>query len=194
MLTVYLKPILPKFAEKIERFLGVDGLGFGDVGSDLEPGHKINKFERLIGRVEESQVEKMIEESKENAAGAKEEIKEDEKAAMEPIAEECTIDDFAKVDLRIARVESAESVEGADKLLRLRLDLGGVEKNVFAGIAKAYKPEELVGKMVVCVANLKPRKMKFGVSEGMILAAGPGGSDIFMVGADEGAKPGERVG
>ncbi|MBL7106541.1 MAG: methionine--tRNA ligase [Phycisphaerae bacterium] len=194
VLTVYLKPILPRFAEKIERFLDVDGLGFGDVGSDLEPGHKINKFERLIGRVEESQVEKMIEESKENAAGAKEEIKEDEKAAMEPIAEECTIDDFAKVDLRIARVESAESVEGADKLLRLRLDLGGVEKNVFAGIAKAYKPEELVGKMVVCVANLKPRKMKFGVSEGMILAAGPGGSDIFMVGADEGAKPGERVG
>ena len=98
-----------------------------------------------------------------------------------------------KVDLRIARIIFAEAVEGADKLLHLELDIGGTKKNVFAGIAKAYKPEDLLGKVVVCVANLKPRKMKFGVSEGMILAAGPGGKDIFMLNVDEGAQPGQRI-
>ena len=111
----------------------------------------------------------------------------------EPIAPECTIEDFMKVDLRIATVVTAGPVEGADKLLRLELDIGGVRRNVFAGIAKAYKPEDLVGRQVVCVANLKPRKMKFGISEGMILAAGPGGSDIFMLGVDKGAVSGQRV-
>ena len=111
----------------------------------------------------------------------------------EPIAPECTIDDFAKIDLRIAKVIKAEAVEGANKLLHLQLDLGGTEKSVFAGIAKAYKPEELTGKTVICLANLKPRKMKFGISEGMILAAGTGGKDLFILSADDGAKPGQRV-
>jgi methionyl-tRNA synthetase len=98
-----------------------------------------------------------------------------------------------KVDLRIAKVEIAEAVEGADKLLHLQLDIGGLKKNVFAGISKAYDPVDLVGKTVICVANLKPRKMRFGLSEGMILAAGPGGSDLFMLTADDGARPGLRV-
>ena len=111
----------------------------------------------------------------------------------EPIAAECTFDDFMKVDLRVAKVISAGPVEGADKLLKLQLDIGGITKNVFAGIAQAYKPEDLVGRLVVCVANLAPRKMRFGVSEGMILASGPGGKDVFMLAIDSGAQPGQRV-
>ena len=111
----------------------------------------------------------------------------------EPIEPQCSIEDFMKVDLRVAKIVKAETVEGADKLLHLELDIGGLKKDVFAGIAKAYRPEELVDKIVICVANLKPRKMKFGTSEGMILAAGPGGSDLFMLKIDDGAKPGQRV-
>jgi methionyl-tRNA synthetase len=111
----------------------------------------------------------------------------------EPLAAECTIDDFTKVDLRVAKVVSAAAVVGADKLLQIKLDIGGLEKNVFAGISKAYKPEQLVGKLVICCANLKPRQMKFGLSEGMILAAGPGGAEVFVLGVDSGAKPGQRV-
>ena len=130
----------------------------------------------------------MIEESKETQA-----TKPAEASPTEPIKPECTIEDFAKIDLRIAKVAKAEPVEGADKLLRLTLDVGGLEKIVLAGIAGAYKPEELTDKLVVVLANLKPRKMRFGVSEGMILAAGEGGKDIFMLTADSGAKPGQTV-
>ena len=119
--------------------------------------------------------------------------KKPEKKAKKEEKGEITIDDFAKIDMRIAKVIKAEAVEGADKLLRLKLDVGGPEKIVFAGIAKAYKPEELTGKIVICLANLKPRQMRFGLSEGMILAAGPGGKDIFMLSADTGAKPGQEV-
>ena len=190
ILTIYLKPILPKYAEKVEKILNVENLKFADA-EKLLVNHKINKFERLFERIDKKQVEKMIEESKDNCQPAAEIKNED---SIEPIAEECTIDDFAKIDMRIAKVLKAESVEGADKLLRLQLDLGNCQKEVLAGIAKAYKPDELVGKIVICLANLKPRKMKFGVSEGMILAAGPGGEDIFVLSADSGVKPGQRVG
>ena len=130
----------------------------------------------------------MIEESKESQAPQPAPV-----TLGEPIAPECTIEDFAKIDLRIAKVIKAEAVAGADKLLYLKLDLGGVEKNVFAGIAQAYKPQDLMGKIVICLANLKPRKMKFGLSEGMILAAGTGGNDIFMLTADGGVVPGQRI-
>jgi methionyl-tRNA synthetase len=106
---------------------------------------------------------------------------------------ECTIEDFAKLDIRVAKIIKAEPVEGADKLLHLQLDLDGVEKSVFAGIAKVYKPEDLTGKIVICLANLKPRKMKFGISEGMVLAAGGGGNEIFLLSADTGAQPGQKV-
>ena len=184
ILTIYLKPILPEYAKKVEKFLNVESLKFEDLNSILED-HTINKFERLFDRVEKKQVDKMINESKETQTS--------EQRQTEPLKGECTIDDFAKVDLRVARIAKAGVLEGADKLLHLELDLGGLKKNVFAGIAQAYKPEELVGKMVVCVANLKPRKMKFGVSEGMILASGPGGKDIFMLTVDEGAEAGQTV-
>jgi methionyl-tRNA synthetase len=117
--------------------------------------------------------------------------------AAEPLAPTCTIDDFAKVDLRVARVVAAEQVPEAKKLVRLTLSLGGEERrNVFAGIKSAYKPEDLVGRLVICVANLQPRQMKFGLSEGMVTAAGGGGPDgkeIFLLDVDDGAKPGHRV-
>jgi len=187
ILTIYLKPILPKFAEKVERFLNIDKLSFADFDAVLAD-HKIGAFERLAERVDEKQVNAMIEESKEGQVPQPVET-----SVAEPLKPECTIDDFAKIDLRIAKVTKAEPVEGADKLLRLTLDVGGLEKTVLAGIATAYKPEDLTGKLVVLLANLKPRKMRFGVSEGMILAAGEGGKDIFMLSADTGAKPGQTV-
>ncbi len=187
IITAYLKPILPKYAEKVQRFLNVDSLSFADVDKTLE-NHKIGEFERLAERIDKKQVDTMIEESKETQTA-----KPEEQSPAEPLKPECTIEDFAKIDLRIARVARAEPVEGADKLLRLTLDIGGLEKTVFAGIATAYKPEDLNDKLVVVLANLKPRKMRFGVSEGMILASGEGGKDIFMLTADPGAKPGQTI-
>jgi len=187
ILTIYLKPVLPGYAGKIERFLNIAPLNFADVDSELE-NHRINKFERLVERVETKKIDAMIEESKQQNTKTNQ-IAE----PAEPIGPQCSIEDFMKIDLRIAKVTVAEAVEGADKLLHLELDIGGIKKSVYAGIARAYKPEELIGKKVVCVANLKPRKMKFGLSEGMILAAGPGGSDIFMLSVDDGAKAGQKV-
>jgi methionyl-tRNA synthetase len=187
ILTIYLKPILPKFAEKTEKFLNVDKLKFAGTETVLE-NHKINKFQRLFERIDQKKVNAMIEESKET-----QNAESSSAGPAEPIAPECTIDDFAKTDLRIAKVIKAEPVEGADKLLRLQLDVAGLQKTCMAAIAQAYKPEDLTGKIVVYLANLKPRQMKFGLSEGMILAAGTGGKDIFMLTADPGAKPGQRV-
>jgi methionyl-tRNA synthetase len=187
ILAIYLKPILPIFADKVQRFLNVDSLVLEDIDKLLE-NHKINKFERLFERIDNKQVNAMVEESKESQAP-----KQAAEEKTEPFKPEITIDDFAKIDLRIAKVIKAESVEGADRLLRLTLDVGGPEKTVFAGVATAYKPEDLTGKTVVVLANLKPRKMKFGVSEGMILAAGEGGKDIFMLTADSGAMPGHEI-
>ncbi|MHC4806448.1 MAG: methionine--tRNA ligase, partial [Planctomycetota bacterium] len=192
ILTIYLKPILPKYAEKVEKFLNVDKLSFEDLETVLE-NHKINDFERLVERIEEKQVNAMIEESKEGSMPKAAESVEAETVAAEPFKPECTIEDFEKIDLRIAKVIKAEPVEGADKLLRLDLDVGGPEKAVLAAIATAYKPGELTGKIVIYLANLKPRKMRFGLSEGMILAAGTGGKDIYMLSADTGAKPGQKV-
>jgi len=214
VLTIYLKPILPAFAEKVERFLNVGELTFADVDTPLEE-HRINQFEHLFKRVEKEQVDAMIEESKEarlgegvnEATGATETPSRsragDSKpmpteatepaVPIEPIKPECTIEDFAKIDLRIAKVAKAERVEGADKLLRLQLDVGGLQKTVLAAIALAYTPEQLDGKTVIYFANLKPRQMRFGLSEGMILAAGTGGKDIFMLTADAGAKLGQKV-
>jgi methionyl-tRNA synthetase len=194
ILTIYLKPILPIYASKVERFLGVGGLSFTDVGTVLE-NHGINVFERLFERIDEERVNAMIEESKPHEGQPAAETQSAQPVAnpAEPIKPECTIEDFGKIDLRIARIAAAERVEGADRLLKLRLDVGGLEKTVLAGIATAYKPEDLTGKIVVYFANLKPRQMKFGLSEGMILASGTGGKDIFMLSADPGAKPGQIV-
>jgi methionyl-tRNA synthetase len=190
LLTIYLKPILPAYARKVEKILNAGPFTFADVAKTLE-NQKINEFERLVDRVEIEKVNAMIEETRE---GAIPKAQAEPVEPIEPIKPEITIDDFAKCDLRIARVKKAEAVAGADRLLHLQLDLGGgIEKSVFAGIAKAYKTEQLDGKIVVCLANLKPRQMKFGLSEGMILAAGPGQSEIFMLSADAGAKPGQKV-
>jgi methionyl-tRNA synthetase len=191
ILTIYLKPVLPAFAEKVERLLNIGKLTFADVPTILQE-HDINNFERLFERVDKEKVDAMIEESKET--GEKPVTTEPTPAiTAEPIKPECTIEDFAKIDLRIAQIVKAERVEGADKLLRLQLDVGGIQKNVLAGIAQAYQPENLIGKIVIVFANLKPRQMRFGLSEGMILASGPGGKEIFMLTADTGAKPGAKV-
>jgi methionyl-tRNA synthetase len=187
ILTIYLKPILPKYAEKVEEFLNVENLRFADVETLLE-NHKINRFQRLAERIDRKDVDAMVEESKESQAN-----RAVSAGPAEPIGPQCSIEDFAKIDLRIAKVVKAETVEGADKLLRLRLDVGGLEKEVLAGIAQAYRPDELIGKIVIYLANLKPREMKFGLSEGMILAAGTGGKNIFLLTADAGAEPGRKV-
>jgi len=192
ILTIYLKPILPQFALKVEKFLRVGPLQFADVDKILE-NHQIGEFERLFERVDEEKVNAMVEESKEGQAPAAAAPAQPEAPAVEPIKPECTIEDFAKIDLRVARVVSAERVAGADKLLHLVLDVGIAQKSVMAGIATAYEPESLVGRHVVFFANLKPRKMKFGLSEGMILASGPGGKDIFILSPDAGAQPGQKI-
>ena len=143
-------------------------------------------------RVDGDKVSAMIEASTEqtNPAPAETPRMADD---VDPIAAEIGIDDFARIDLRVALIEAADAVEGADKLVRLTLDLGGHKRQVFAGIKQAYKPADLVGRQVVMVANLAPRKMRFGVSEGMVLGAGPGGEEIFLVAPDPGARPGMRV-
>lgn len=187
ILAIYLKPIVPKYAEKIQKFLNVDTLCLADLDTVLED-HRINNFERLFERIDEEKANAMVEESKEAQSPRPAPTE-----PAEPFKPECTIDDFAKIDLRIAKVIKAEYVEGADKLLKLILDVGGPQKTVFAAIATAYKPEDLTGKTVVLLANLKPRQMRFGLSEGMILASGTGGKDIFMLTADVGAKPGQQI-
>lgn len=191
LLITYLAPVLPKTSEAAESFLNAP-LDWNDRAALLED-HGINKFTPLMSRVDMAQIEKMVDASKEELPAATGQKAEKAPADLEPIAEEIEFPDFAKVDLRIVRILKAEQVEGADKLLRLTLDVGHGQRNVFAGIKSAYIPEELEGRLTVMVANLKPRKMKFGMSEGMVLAAGPGGKDIFLLSPDSGATPGMRV-
>lgn len=196
VLMTYLKPVLPMMAQKAEAFLNVDALDWASFHTPLTK-HCINKFKPLMTRVEMEKIEAMQEEAKDTLTeSAKPETptsvtKKDTR--MEAIAEPINYDDFAKLDLRIARIAKAVHVEGADKLLQLTLDLGAETRNVFAGIKSAYQPEDLEGKLTVMVANLAPRKMRFGVSEGMVLAAGPGGKDLWILEPHEGAQPGMRV-
>ena len=192
LLAIYLKCVLPEFAGKIESLLGIEPLQWSDVDTLLE-NHQIKPFERLMERVDPKKVQDMIEESKDKEVSKQQVSAEPSPLESEPLAEQISFEDFMKVDLRVAAVLKAELVEGADKLLRLELELGGETRTVLAGIRQAYEPDQLVGKKMVVVANLAPRKMKFGVSEGMILAAGPGGKEIFVLGVDEGGKPGQRV-
>ncbi|NVK88796.1 MAG: methionine--tRNA ligase [Gammaproteobacteria bacterium] len=184
ILTVYLKPAIPTIAAKVESFFNIEPLTWQDSQTLLQ-GHTINKFKPMIKRIESEQINAMIEDSKEQQAPVAE--------LAEPLKDEISFDDFNKIDLRIAKIVNAEHVEGADKLLKLQLDLGGVTKQVFAGIKSAYQPEQLIGKLTVMVANLAPRKMRFGMSEGMVLAAGPGGKDLWVLHPDDGAEPGMRV-
>jgi len=190
-LCILLKPVLPKLVGDAEQFLNIDSLSWSDIKTPLL-GKTINKFKPLMTRIEQSSVENMIEDSKESLQAEASPTPQPSIEA-DPISPEISFDDFAKLDLRIAKIVAAAQVEGADKLLQLTLDLGGDTRNVFAGIKSAYQPDDLVGKLTVMVANLAPRKMRFGVSEGMVLAAGPGGSDLFILNPDEGARAGMRV-
>ncbi len=188
LLIGYLRPILPGTAARSEAFLQIEPLRWAALATPLLD-HEIAKFKPLMTRVEAKQIEAMVEASKEDlkaaAAGATSAPAETA-LSRDPIAATIEFPDFAKVDLRIVRIAKAEQVEGADKLLRLTLDLGGETRNVFAGIKSAYDPADLEGRLTVMVANLAPRKMRFGVSEGMVLAAGPGGKDLFMLDPDAG--------
>ncbi len=188
---ILLKPVLPELVTQAESFLNSKELKWDDI-NDLTLNTKINKFKNLMNRIEIDSIEKMIEDSKQTLQDT-EEAKPDSALAKDPISAEINYDDFAKIDFRIVKIVAAEHVDGADKLLQLTLDLDGELRNVFAGIKSAYKPEDLVGKLTVMVANLAPRKMRFGISEGMVLAAGPGGSDLFILNPDQGAQPGMRV-
>ena len=191
-LVILLKPVLPKLAADAEQFLNVPPLSWTDLDQPLA-NHQLNPFTPLMTRIDPAQVAAMIEASKEDLAAANAPSGNGE-LTKEPLAAEINFDAFAAVDLRIALIEKCEFVEGADKLLRLTLDIGDAKRNVFSGIKSAYPdPSQLEGRLTLYVANLAPRKMKFGVSEGMVLAAGPGGSEIYLLSPDAGAKPGQRV-
>ncbi|EMR12065.1 methionyl-tRNA synthetase [Methylophaga lonarensis MPL] len=193
VLVGYLKPVLPRTAELAEAFLNISSLQWSDITNPLL-NHKIDTFKPLMTRIEPEKITAILEASK--ATMTDNSPSTDTVPAnsdFDPIADEIQYDDFAKIDLRIAKIVNAEHVEGADKLLQLTLDIGLGQRQVFAGIKSAYAPEDLIGKLTVMVANLAPRKMRFGLSEGMVLAAGPGGKDLFILNPDEGAKPGMRV-
>jgi methionyl-tRNA synthetase len=188
LLLLYLKPVLPFMARTAEEFLACAPLLWSDHTRRLGQ-HRINPFKPLMNRIDPAKVAAMIEDSKHGNATPL----AVPNATTDPLGAQIGIEDFAKIDLRIARVVAAAQVDGADKLVRLTLDLGAETRNVFAGIKSAYDPSTLVGRQVVMVANLAPRKMRFGVSEGMILAASGSDSGIFLVAPDNGAEPGMRV-
>ncbi len=184
ILQIFLKPILPNTAAKAEEFLDTDPLLWADLDKPLF-GKSIKPFKKLFDRIDLKTVMQLVAEPDEDEKN----MLEEKPSTTAPIG----IEDFAKIDLRVAKIESAETVDGADKLLQLTLDVGDEKRTVFSGIKEAYKPEELEGRLTVLVYNLAPRKMKFGVSEGMVLAAGPGGEDIFLLSPDSGATPGMVV-
>jgi len=194
----YLKPVLPILAAKAETFLNIEPLNWTDLSTPLL-NHQINKFKPLMTRIDKEKVAAMLEQTQTELAQehaltqASQPKKIETELDKEPLAPEISFEDFAKLDLRIARIDKAEYVKGADKLLQLTLNLDGVSKNVFAGIKSAYKPEDLEGRLTVMVANLAPRKMRFGLSEGMVLAAGSGGDELFILQPDSGAKAGMKV-
>jgi methionyl-tRNA synthetase len=207
ILTIYLKPVLPKVAEEVEAFLGAaKPYLWEDVGTPLKPGHVVQPYRHLVSRIDAKQMEELLEppsearpEPAKPAAGGGdapdfqlEPIEPPKPPVILPVGETISIDDFGRIDLRIARIVDAELVADADKLLRLTLDIGLENRTVFAGIRSAYTPKELVGRLTVMVANLAPRKMRFGESQGMVLAAGDG-SSIYLLAPDSGAVPGMRI-
>jgi len=194
LLVIYLKPILPRMAADAEAFLDVEPLVWADAREPLTD-HRVKPFKPLFQRIERSAVDKLLEASREPAGASAAAAPAANRGPAPEAGASATIqlDDFQRVDLRVARITEARAVEGADKLLELTLDLGGETRTVFSGIKAAYEPEALVGRLTVVVANLAPRKMRFGTSEGMVLAAGPGGSEVFLLSADSGAQPGMRV-
>jgi methionyl-tRNA synthetase len=196
ILTLYLKPVLPQVAAQVEQWLNITPMQWSDVATTLPNGHTINPYQHLLTRVEPSIFDALFDAPTAPVAEAQTNATD---SSIEEIGATIGIDDFAKIDLRIAKIVNCEAVEGSDKLLRLTLDVGeGRTRNVFSGIKSAYQPEQLVGKLTVMVANLAPRKMKFGISEGMVLAASakddkanPG---LYILEPWPGATPGMRVG
>ena len=203
LLTLYLKPVLPKLAAEIEQFLNIASLNWYAIETSLTDQHVINAYEHLITRVEMKQIEAMTEANKENLQATAPQTHSQQRHAEHQQkdatveaeqAEFISIDDFTKIDLRIAKIVNAEHVEGAEKLLKLSLDIGEAKpRQVFAGIKSAYEPATLVGRLTVMVANLAPRKMKFGMSEGMVLAASDERGGPYILSPDSGAQPGMRV-
>jgi methionyl-tRNA synthetase len=195
-ITVYLAPVLPRFADESARLLGLERPTRWSDAAEPVVGARVAKFRHLMERADSEKVEAMIEDSRREAEAMAAAAKRSKGEALagEPLEAECTIDDFGKVDLRVAEIVAARAVPKANKLLELELSLGGDERRtVFAGIKKAYEPDALVGRLTVVVANLAPRKMKFGTSEGMVLAAGPGDAELFLLSPDAGARPGQRI-
>ncbi|QDQ28934.1 methionine--tRNA ligase [Chitinimonas arctica] len=188
LLSIYLKPVLPKLTGDVEAFLNIGPLQWSDADS-LLLNHTIKPYSHLMTRIDPKQVEALVEANKQSLAPAA-----PTEPSIEAIAPTINIDDFGKIDLRVARIIDCQHVAGAEKLLQLTLDLGSETRNVFSGIKSAYKPEDLVGKLTVMVANLAPRKMKFGLSEGMVLSASGEGAGIYLLNPDSGAQPGMRVG
>jgi methionyl-tRNA synthetase len=197
LLTLYLKPVLPKLAEQVEAFLNIPPLAWHDVTTLMGGG--INEYSHLMTRLDAKLIAAMIAANQESMKPASETHSqqrhgEAQQHAIAPISETISIDDFSKIDLRIAKIVNAEQVEGAEKLLKLTLDIGEEKpRTVFAGIKSAYDPEKIKGRLTVMVANLAPRKMKFGLSEGMVLAASGEAPSLFILSPDEGAQPGMRV-
>ncbi|HWK75816.1 MAG TPA: methionine--tRNA ligase [Povalibacter sp.] len=200
-LTLFLKPILPTLAAQAETYLNSGPLRWNLLAAPLDatlflpPGHAFGTFKPLITRVDPKQLDALFETVNEaaKANAAKPAAAAAAPAKLEGTPAEITVDDFARIDIRIAKILAAEAVEGADKLLKLTLDVGEQQRTVFAGIRSAYSPDQLVGRLTLVLANLKPRKMRFGTSEGMVLAAGPGGKEIFLLSPDSGATPGMKV-
>ena len=191
-LVIMLKPVLPRLAADAEAFLGTGTLSWSDLAEPFV-GRQIDRFKPLLTRVDPKDVAAMVESSKEDVEKQAAAAPAADAPAVDDLAPEIGIEDFMKVDLRVARVVTAETVDGADRLLRLTLDVGDHERQVLSGIRGSYEPAELEGRHVIVVANLKPRKMRFGVSEGMILATGDGDTGVFVLSPDSGAKPGKRV-
>jgi methionyl-tRNA synthetase len=200
-LTLFLSPVLPKLAAAVESFLNIAPLTWADTATSLPAGHRINDYQHLMTRIERKQIDALIEANRESLAPVPApsqqrhaEKQQHEALAAEGAAPTIGIDDFSKVDLRIARIVKAEHVEGAEKLIKLSLDIGEAKpRQVFAGIKSAYDPAALEGRLTVMVANLAPRKMKFGLSEGMVLAASGDQPGLFLLSPDNGAQPGMRV-
>jgi methionyl-tRNA synthetase len=211
ILTIYLKPVLPKVAEEVEAFLALPKpLTWEDVANPLKPGQTVQAYRHLVSRIDPKQIDQLLEPPSEAKPEATRSIPAKAGAAVEaedfrlepveppkppvllPVGETISIDDFGRIDLRVARIVDAELVADADKLLKLTLDIGIEQRTVFAGIRSVYTPKELVGRLTVMVANLAPRKMRFGESQGMVLAAGDG-SSIYLLSPDSGAAPGMRI-
>ena len=195
LLAVYLKPVLPSLTTEAENFLNLPSQAWPTVETQPLVNHQVNDFKPLMTRVEADKIAAIVEASKENLEKTSSTVKAEpvKEKQFEPIADTIDFNDFAKLDLRIAKILKADHIEGSDKLLNLTVDIGDETRTIFAGIKSAYAPEDLEGKLTLVIANLAPRKMRFGTSEGMVLAAGPGDKDIFILSPDTGAVAGMRV-